>query len=106
MLDACKDKFGNVDTVINAGIHSALPMGFSKMTEGAWETGIALNLDAHFHLIHKFLPHFLVRVQHPWILEADSCGLGKRFRKFHPLHHNRVFSGSRAWKPEACICCW
>jgi len=79
LLDACKDKFGNVDTVINAGIHSALPMGFSKMTEGAWETGIALNLDAHFHLIHKFLPHFLENGSGNFIhftTIASSVGLG------------------------------
>ena len=44
--------------VINAGIHSALPMGFGKMTEEAWAKGIDLNLNAHFHLIQKFLPVF------------------------------------------------
>ena len=45
-----------MDCVVNAGIHSALPMGFGKMTEQAWGTGIALNLTAHFELVHKFLP--------------------------------------------------
>jgi 3-hydroxybutyrate dehydrogenase len=58
LLAFTKETYGNVDVVINAGIHSALPMGFAKMTEAAWETGIALNLTAHFNLIHKFLPHF------------------------------------------------
>ena len=48
-----------MDVVINAGIHSALPMGFAKMTEEAWEKGIDLNLNAHFQLIHKFMPVFL-----------------------------------------------
>ena len=46
-------KYGRCDAVINAGIHSALPMGFGKMTEEAWAKGIDLNLNAHFHLIHK-----------------------------------------------------
>ena len=49
---------GKVDVLINAGIHSALPMGFGKMTEEAWTKGIDLNLNAHFQLIHKFLPIF------------------------------------------------
>merc|ERR1712166_82759 len=59
VLAFAKDTYGKVDVVINAGIHSALPMGFGKMTEEAWDRGIALNLTAHFQLIHKFLPHFL-----------------------------------------------
>ena len=42
--------------LINAGIHSALPMGFKKMDDAAWKLGIDLNLNAHYQLIHKFLP--------------------------------------------------
>jgi NAD(P)-dependent dehydrogenase (short-subunit alcohol dehydrogenase family) len=33
-------------------------MGFAKMDEDAWAKGIALNLTAHFNLIHRFLPGF------------------------------------------------
>ena len=58
LVKATTDKYGKCDVLINAGIHSALPMGFSKMTEQAWGTGIALNLTAHFNLVHKFLPVF------------------------------------------------
>mgnify|MGYP006149018957 CR=1 FL=1 len=58
LVQACIEKYGRVDVVVNAGIHSALPMGFGKMTEDAWQVGIDLNLNAHFHLVHKFLPVF------------------------------------------------
>ena len=58
LLKATLDKYGQVDVLINAGIHSALPMGFKKMSEDAWKVGIDLNLNAHFQLIHKFLPVF------------------------------------------------
>lgn len=59
LLNRVVTEYGHVDVVINAGIHSALPMGFGKMTEDAWDKGIALNLTAHFNIIHKFLPTFL-----------------------------------------------
>ncbi len=71
--------FGRCDAVINAGIHSALPMGFDKMTEDAWETGIALNLDAHFNLVHTFLPTFVEQQSGNFIhftTIASSVGLG------------------------------
>jgi len=58
LLAAIKENYGKVDVLINAGIHSALPMGFGKMDEAAWARGIDLNLNAHFQLIHKFLPVF------------------------------------------------
>ena len=58
LVEACVSKYGRVDVLVNAGIHSALPMGFGKMTEDAWKVGIDLNLNAHFQLIHKFLPTF------------------------------------------------
>jgi len=58
LITAATGAYGKVDVLINAGIHSALPMGFGKMTEDAWGKGIALNLTAHFNLVHKFLPVF------------------------------------------------
>lgn len=58
LFEAAKAKYGKVDVLINAGIHSALPMGFGKMDHKAWGIGIDLNLNAHFNLIHAFLPHF------------------------------------------------
>lgn len=58
LVQACSEKYGKVDVLINAGIHSALPMGFDKMTEEAWARGIDLNLNAHFLLLNKFLPIF------------------------------------------------
>lgn len=79
LFDRVMGEYGKVDVLINAGIHSALPMGFDKMSEDAWERGIALNLDAHFHLIHKFLPQFLEQ-QSGNIIHfttiASSVGLG------------------------------
>jgi len=36
LLDSVKSNYGKVDVLINAGIHSALPMGFGKMDESAW----------------------------------------------------------------------
>eukprot|EP00657_Telonema_sp_P-1_P007926 TRINITY_DN2831_c0_g1_i1.p1 TRINITY_DN2831_c0_g1~~TRINITY_DN2831_c0_g1_i1.p1 ORF type:complete len:217 (-),score=62.21 TRINITY_DN2831_c0_g1_i1:124-774(-) len=79
VLDFAKEQYGSVDCVINAGIHSALPMGFGKMTEEAWDRGIALNLTAHFQIIHKFLPHFLENGGGNFIhftTIASSVGLG------------------------------
>jgi len=79
MADALKAKYGKVDVLINAGIHSALPMGFGKMTEEAWEKGIDLNLGAHFQLIHKFLPMMLEQKSGNFIhftTIASSVGLG------------------------------
>lgn len=58
VLKATLDKYGKVDVMINAGIHTALPMGFAKMTEEKWHLNISLNLHAHFNLIHTFLPTF------------------------------------------------
>lgn len=58
LLKAVLDKYGKVDVMINAGIHTALPMGFAKMTEEKWHLNISLNLHAHFNLIHTFLPTF------------------------------------------------
>lgn len=79
LVDAVKGEYGRVDCVVNAGIHSALPMGFGKMTEQAWGTGIALNLTAHFELVHKFLPVFLEQEKGSFIhftTIASSVGLG------------------------------
>eukprot|EP00927_Polykrikos_kofoidii_P055499 TRINITY_DN49745_c0_g1_i1.p1 TRINITY_DN49745_c0_g1~~TRINITY_DN49745_c0_g1_i1.p1 ORF type:complete len:334 (+),score=52.52 TRINITY_DN49745_c0_g1_i1:54-1004(+) len=58
LLDAVLLRYGKVDVLINAGIHCALPMGFAKMTPEKWDNGIAVNLNAHFNLIHTFLPTF------------------------------------------------
>jgi len=58
LVKATMEKYGKVDVLINAGIHSALPMGFKKMDDAAWKLGIDLNLNAHYQLIHKFLPVF------------------------------------------------
>lgn len=79
LVKACVDKYGKVDVVINAGIHSALPMGFAKMTDEAWARGIDLNLNAHFELIHKFMPVFLEQKSGNFIhftTIASSVGLG------------------------------
>ena len=75
--------FGRCDVLINAGIHSALPMGFDKMTEDAWGTGIALNLDAHFNLCHTFLPTFLEQesgniIHFTTIASSVGLGIGKQ----------------------------
>lgn len=80
LVKACMEKYGKVDVLINAGIHSALPMGFGKMTEEAWARGIDLNLNAHFLLLHKFLPVFQ-KQQSGNIIHfttiAGSVGLGQ-----------------------------
>lgn len=52
------DTYGKVDVMINAGIHTALPMGFGKMTPDKWQLNMDLNLNAHFNLIFAFLPTF------------------------------------------------
>tara|TARA_B110001452_G_scaffold89650_1_gene73590 strand:- start:1652 stop:2563 length:912 start_codon:yes stop_codon:yes gene_type:complete len=56
LADTVMAKYGRVDTIINAGIHSALPMGWGKMTEEKWMEAIDMNLHSQFHLIHKFVP--------------------------------------------------
>ena len=79
LVEATLDKYGRIDVLINAGIHSALPMGFKKMDEAAWAKGIDLNLNAHFHLVHKFLPLFEAQgsgnIIH-FTTIASSVGLG------------------------------
>lgn len=65
--------------MINAGVHSALPMGFGKMTPEAWARGIDLNLNAHYQLVHKFLPVFEAQEKGHFIhftTIASSVGLG------------------------------
>jgi len=54
-----KAEHGKVDVMINAGIHTALPQGFAKMSLDKWKLNMDLNLNAHFYLIHAFLPTFL-----------------------------------------------
>lgn len=58
LREAVLAEYGKVDCLINAGIHDALPNGFKKMTLEKWESNMDLNLNAHFHLIHAFLPVF------------------------------------------------
>lgn len=58
LREAVLAKYGRVDCLVNAGIHDALPQGFKKMTVDRWNTCMDLNLNAHFHLIHAFLPVF------------------------------------------------
>ena len=75
--------FGRCDVLINAGIHCAVPLGFDKMTESAWETGIALNLNAHFNLCHTFLPTFLEQesgniIHYTTIASSVGLGMGKQ----------------------------
>ena len=70
---------GKVDVVINAGIHSALPVGFERLTPQTWANGIALNLQAHFNLVHSFIPHFVKQQNGNFIhytTIASSVGLG------------------------------
>jgi len=79
LVSAVMAAHGQVDVVINAGIHSALPMGFGKMTEEAWKRGIDLNLNAHFNLVHRFLPIFKQQQRGHFIhftTIASSVGLG------------------------------
>lgn len=79
LVKAVTDKYGKVDVLINAGIHSALPMGFGKMTQQAWATGIDLNLNAHYQLINAFLPVFVEQGKGNIIhftTIAGSVGLG------------------------------
>ena len=76
-------EFGRCDVLINAGIHSALPMGFDKMTTEAWATGIGLNLDAHFNLCHSFMPTFLEQesgniIHFTTIASSVGLGIGKQ----------------------------
>jgi len=52
------DQYGKVDVMINAGIHTALPQGWAKMTREKWALNMDLNLNSHFNLIHTFLPKF------------------------------------------------
>lgn len=61
LAKAVLDQYGKVDVLINAGIHTALPMGFAKMTPDKWQLNLDLNLNAHFNLIYSFLPHFQER---------------------------------------------
>jgi NAD(P)-dependent dehydrogenase (short-subunit alcohol dehydrogenase family) len=58
LRDAVLAEHGRVDVLINAGIHDALPNGFKKMTLEKWKSNMDLNLNAHFYLIHAFLPTF------------------------------------------------
>ena len=79
LVATCMDTYGKVDVVVNAGIHSALPMGFGKMSEEAWKRGIDLNLNAHFNLVHRFLPVFKQQQRGNFIhftTIASSVGLG------------------------------
>jgi len=50
------NEYGRVDCLVNAGIHVAVPQGFAKMSLDKWKQNMDLNLNAHFHLIHAFLP--------------------------------------------------
>lgn len=77
------ERFGRIDIVINAGIHSALPMGFDKLTPEAWQKGIALNLDAHFNLVHGIVPWYLQQgsgniIHYTTIASSVGLGLGKQ----------------------------
>lgn len=58
MRDEVISKYGKVDVMINAGIHDALPNGFKKMSPETWYRNMDINLNAHFHLIHAFVPLF------------------------------------------------
>lgn len=59
LVKSVKDKYGRVDVLINSGIHMAVPMGFGRMTPERWQQGVDINLNAHFNLIHGFLPMML-----------------------------------------------
>jgi len=83
LVDDVMSEYGRIDCVVNAGIHTALPMGFGKMTEEAWTKGISLNLDAHFQIIHKFLPVFLEQrsgniIHYTTIASSVGLGLGNQ----------------------------
>lgn len=56
LRDFVMNEYGRIDCLINAGIHMALPQGFKKMSLEKWRLNMDLNVDAHFHLIHAFLP--------------------------------------------------
>ena len=78
------------------GIHSALPMGFDKMTEEAWEQGIDLNLKAHFNIIHKFLPQFVKQQSGCFIHYTTIARHGRVSMQQHCL-------SSVACDPSECI---
>ena len=48
LLEAAKAKYGKVDILINAGIHSALPMGFGKMDHRVSRDPQPANRRQHF----------------------------------------------------------
>ena len=56
ILSSTIDEFGPVDSLINAGFYDAQPNGFVKMDPERWQKSINLNLNAHYNLIHIFLP--------------------------------------------------
>lgn len=56
LLAATMDKFGSVDSLINAGVYDAQPNGFKKLDAERWMRSMELNLHAQFYLIDTFLP--------------------------------------------------
>nr|BAJ52686.1 putative 3-oxoacyl-ACP reductase [Streptomyces sp. TA-0256] len=55
LLDACKSRFGTLDTVVNnAGVISHVP--FAELPLAEWQRIIAANLTAPFLVVQKALP--------------------------------------------------
>ncbi len=83
LLSAVKAEYGNVDILINAGVHNAMPNGFGKLTEDYWKNAIDVNLHAHFQLVHQFLPEFEAQgsgciIHFTTIAGTVGLGLGKQ----------------------------
>jgi 3-oxoacyl-[acyl-carrier protein] reductase len=80
LVNRVKDEFGQIDIMINAGVHNAMPNGFHKMTEDYWRSAIDINLHAHFLLIHGVLPTFVEQESGGCLLHystiAGEVGLG------------------------------
>ncbi len=80
LVQRVKDEFGQIDIMINAGVHNAMPNGFKKVTEDYWRSAIDINLHAHFQLIYSVLPTFVEQPTGGCILHfstiAGEVGLG------------------------------
>ena len=77
-----KAEYGNVDILINAGVHNAMPNGFesSPRTTGKMRR---CDLHAHFQLVHQFLPEFEAQgsgciIHFTTIAGTVGLGLGKQ----------------------------
>jgi len=82
LIEAAHRRFGRIDILVaNAGIWPAVSLPIEKMSEGAWDEMMAINLKGVYTVIRHAVPHMMKQRSGRIIVVSSTAG--QRGEPFH-----------------------